>query len=247
MPVFAQDQPFVFSVTLPSEPVTKPSVLVAYDVGVGEQPFRAEIENGPEQRIGMQASMKRWTFLARVGVATASGAYETTSSGEVLYSLLSRATSSVGLAVGGGLLHEAGGADVWLARVVADRKTDNWRVGGNVLFQFPHGEPDRDPVDVISTAGWTRRVSRSVGLGVEGIGEDLEGFWDPAEAEGGARLLIGPSLHVAPPAGKWQVTVTGGPMFHPTNSDRSSAAVRDLPPITQRTGYAMRASVACTF
>ena len=37
-----------------------------------------------------------------------------------------------------------------------------------------------------------------ISLGVEAIGEDLEGFWEEEEAEGGARLLMGPSLRISP-------------------------------------------------
>ena len=81
-------------------------------------------------------------------------------------------------------------------------------------------------------------------LGVEAIGEDLEGFWDAEEAEGGARILAGPSLHISPTGRRWQMTATGGPVFHPSNSSRSSGAIRDLPPITTGTSYAVKASLS---
>jgi hypothetical protein len=47
--------------------------------------------------------------------------------------------------------------------------------------------------------GVSKNLWRPVYVGVEMIGEDLEGFWEPNEAEGGARLLIGPSMRVASP------------------------------------------------
>jgi hypothetical protein len=72
------------------------------------------------------------------------------------------------------------------------------------------------------------------------VAEDLEGFWDPEEAEGGARLLLGPSLHFAPKGRIWQLTAAGGPAFHPSDTGRSSAALRDLPPTEKRVGYAAR-------
>ena len=80
-------------------------------------------------------------------------------------------------------------------------------------------------------------------LGVEAIGEDLEGFWEADEAEGGARLLVGPSLHVSPHKQRWQLIATGGPLFHPTDTGRSSSAFRDLPPDTNRTSYAVQGVV----
>jgi len=70
-----------------------------------------------------------------------------------------------------------------------------------------------DAADVVTTAGWSRRVNAHLALGVEGIGQDLEGFWDSAEAEGGARLIVGPSLHVRSRRGAWSASATAGPVL----------------------------------
>jgi hypothetical protein len=240
-----QDRPFVFSVTTAPE-ISKPQVLVDYDVGVGERAFHHDTENGPEQRIGVQASLGRWTLVGRVGLASVDGAYPSSQQGEVLFSMLTQRSSGVALAMGGGMLREAGGVDVALARIIAGREYDQWRLHGNVLFQKPLAA-NRDTIDLVTSVGWARRLNTAVSLGIEGIGEDLEGFWDQAEAEGGARLLVGPSLHVAPSGGAWQLSVAGGPMFHPSNTGRSSGAIRDLPPTTRTHGYALRASVSAHF
>jgi len=113
---------------------------------------------------------------------------------------------------------------------------------GERAFQ---SDTDRDAVDLITTFGWARKLASGIALGVEGLAEDLEGFWDPNEAEGGARLLVGPSLHVAPAGRSWQFNATGGPAFHPSDTGRTSGALRDLPPTAKRTGYAAR--VGLTF
>jgi len=126
---------------------------------------------------------------------------------------------------------------------VAGRTTESSWLHGNLLFEKPMAS-GRDAVDLITSVGWARRVSRGVSLGVETIGEDLEGFWDADEAEGGARLLAGPSLHIAPAEHRWQLTATGGPMFHPSATGRASGAFRDLPPDTGGTGYAFKASLS---
>ena len=242
----AQDRPFVFSLTTATD-TSKPGVRVDYDVGFGEQTFQSSTANGPEQRVGVQASIGRWTLVGRLGLTSAQETYQTSQQGEALFSLLMPSSSPVAIAVGGGLLHEAGGVDVLLTRVVAGRTFDQSRVHGNVLFQFPRSAPERDAIDMISTVGWSRQLNAAVSLGAEAIGEDLEGFWESQEAEGGARLLVGPSLHIAQPGKKWQLSVAGGPMFHPSVSPRSSDALRDLPPTTQKTGYAIRTSFACSF
>jgi hypothetical protein len=118
-----------------------------------------------------------------------------------------------------------------------------WNLQGNLLLQKPMSS-GRDAVDLITSAGWSRTLTRSVSLGLEAIGEDLEGFWEPNEAEGGARLLVGPSVRVAPGAHRWQLIATGGPMFHPADTGRASGALRELPPDRARTGYAFKVSLS---
>ena len=238
--VAAQERPFLFSVTTPSQ--EKPAARFDYDVGVGEHAFQSDTANQPEQRLGVQASYGRLTFLGRLGVATDGSSYQSSQSGEVLYSLL-RPGGPLSVASGGGVLHEPDGVNVLLARVVAGRITDAWRLDGNLLFQKALA-PGRDAVDLITSVGWARKLPRGVSLGVEAIGEDLEGFWSADEAEGGARLLAGPSLVVSPSGQRWQLMATGGPLFHPADTGRLSGAFRDLPPDTNRASYAFKASLS---
>ena len=115
-----------------------------------------------------------------------------------------------------------------------------------MLFEKPFSA-ERDAVDLITTFGVARRVSSALHVGVEAIAEDLEGFWENAEAEGGARLLVGPSIRVAPHGRPWQLSVAGGPMVHATRSTRVGDAVRSLPASTGRNGYAARASLSYLF
>jgi len=242
----AQDRPFVFSLATSTD-TSKPQVVVDYELGVGEQTFHESNEDGPEQRIGLQASAGRWTLIGRFGVSPVGSSYRTSQEGEAWFSLLQPHTSAgTSLAVGGGMLHEASGVDVVQGRIVAGQDWTHWRLHGNVLFQHPLAS-GRDPVDLITSVGWARRVTPTVSLGIEALGEDLEGFWEPEEAEGGARMLVGPSLHVAPPGHKWHLSLAGGPTFHPTNSGRTSDALRDLPPITRTQGYAFRMSFGTSF
>lgn len=239
-PAAAQERPFAFSVAVATE--SKPAARFDYDVGIGERTFQSDTSNQPEQRVGIHASYRRLTFLGRVGLAEVGSSYQSSQSGEAFYSLLG-SQNAVTLAAGGGVLHEAGGVNVVLGRVIAGHSARNWQLQGNVLFQKPLSS-ERDTVDLITTVGWARRLSRSVSLGVEGIGEDLEGFWESDEAEGGARLLVGPSLHVSPVRQRWQLIATGGPMFHPSDTQRASGALRDLPPDTRRSSYAFKASLS---
>ena len=242
--VMAQDRPFLFTVTTMTADPTKAWVRVDYDVGAGERAFQSDTGNQPEQRVGLHATRGRFTLLGRAGLVSAGSSYQSSQAGEVLVSVFEPGAASFNLAAGGGVQHEAGGVDVLLGHIVAGRESDTWRLHGNLLFQKPLAS-DRDAVDLITTFGWARKLTPAVALGVEGLAEDLEGFWDPNEAEGGARLLVGPSLHIAPTGRSWQFNATGGPAFHPSDTGRTSGALRDLPPTAKRTGYAAR--VGLTF
>jgi hypothetical protein len=164
----------------------------------------------------------------------------------VLYSLLRSPARQGSVAVGVGMRHEVGGVNVLLGRIAAGRRfTDAWRLDGNAVFEKPFSA-ERDAVDLITTLGVARRVTSTVHVGIEMIGEDLEGFWEADEAEGGARLLVGPSIRIAPAAEHWQASVAGGPVVHATRSVVRSDATRSLP-VANRDGYAVRAAVTYTF
>ncbi len=247
VPAFAsaQDRPFVFSVTTTRD-ATVPQFRVDYELGVGEQVFHQQTSNGPEQRFGIQTSVGRITFVGHVGVATGTDTFQMSQQAETLVSLVSPGASRLALAGGGGILHEAGGTNVLLARVVAGYHGGLNQLNGNVVFQKPLASR-RDAVDVITSLGWAARLTPVWSIGIEAVGEDLEGFWDAQEAEGGARLLVGPSVHLTPRGRSWQLSVAGGPVFHPTVSGLASDAVRDLPAITAARDFAIRTTFAYKF
>jgi hypothetical protein len=242
----AQGQPFVFSVTTPE--TGRAATAMTYDTAFGERPFDTSSDAGRlEQRVGLQASFGgRFTLLANLGVSPDEHDPRVSQRAELLVNLLGAPYHGLSLAAGGGMRHESTGIDVLVGRAVVGRPFGVSRLQANVVFEKPMAS-DRDPVDLVTTVGWTRPVTSAVWLGVEGIGEDLEGFWDPNEAEGGARVLIGPSVRVAPPAARWSVALAGGPVFRASTSARASAADRELPPQTAHTGFAVRTSVSYKF
>lgn len=240
----AQERPFLFSVATTTDR-ERPGLHVEYDVGAGERAFQSRRTNQPEQRIALQASWRRLTMIGRVGMVDAGSAYQSSQSGEVLVSLLNQ-TARTSIALGGGVLHEGGGTNVLQARLVGGQERERWRLLGNLLLQKPlSGE--RDAVDLITSLGWARKFASGLALGVEAVGEDLEGFWDPLEAEGGARILVGPSIHYTPVGRKWRLTAAGGPSFHPSDTGRTSDALRNLPPGTRKVGYAVKAGLTYRF
>ncbi len=235
----AQDRPFLFSVSTPER--DDPRAAVHYEASFGERPFDLVDGDRPEQRFGVQAAFGNgFIVLGRIGVAVDGRDTRSSQQGEVLYSPWRR----LGVAAGLGMRHESSGVNVLLGRVIAGRRFDAWRLDGNLLFEKPFST-GRDAVDLITTFGVARSLTPRLHAGIEVIGEDLEGFWEAEEAEGGARILIGPSLRLAPPSQHWQVSVTGGPIIHATSNDLTSGASRSLP--GSRNGFAVRAAVSYGF
>jgi hypothetical protein len=153
-PAAAQERPFLLSLGTTRD--TKPAVRVDYDAGIGERAFQSDVATRPEQRVGVQASRGRLTFVARVGLATTGSSYQSSQSGEVLYSF-SAPARGLALAAGGGVLHEAGGVNVLLARLVAGHSAELWNLQGNLLLQKPISS-ERDAIDLITSVGWSRKL-----------------------------------------------------------------------------------------
>lgn len=102
----------------------------------------------------------------------------------MLKEVFSQKSKPLNLAADLGLLHEHTGVEVIVGRILAGRDFAKWKMHGNLIPEKPLSSL-RDKVDVITTVGISRRVASSVRLGLEAIGEDLEGFWEDEEAEAG--------------------------------------------------------------
>jgi len=127
-----------------------------------------------------------------------------------------------------------------LSRVTVSYDDMNWKAGGNLLLQKSFSA-NRDAVDIVSSIGFQHRFLGSLYGGFEAVGEDLEGFWDPEEAEGGAKLLFGPSLNMTTKDSKMSFSVSGGPVFYATQNQASNPdAIRELP---SQNGLTLRAKV----
>jgi hypothetical protein len=89
----------------------------------------------------------------------------------------------------------------------------------------------------------TSALSQSVWVGVEAVGSDLEGFFDDAEAEGGATVLVGPSIAVAI-SEHCRLVVGGGPVIRASSTSEAGPLHGAASPLgTQRSGYVMRTSL----
>ncbi len=226
----AQERIFLFSVTTHDQPTTS----LRIETSVGERAFDVSSAGRFEQRIGVQGTLgNRLTYIAGVGISPDHAATRTSQRAEMLLRIFDPSRQAFSLSAGGGVRHESTDINVAVGRFALGRGVGASRFQGNLVLEKAFS-PHRDSVDLITSVGWSVPISRSFNLGIEGIGEDLEGFWTPDEAEGGARLLAGPSFNVAPVGARWQFSIGGGPVFHATRStavlavDRGRFALRTM-------------------
>ena len=244
----AQNRPFVFTVTTsPLGPASSPDSrpwTAWSDSGYGEgtgEPFGYD---GVEQRFGVQGRLGAgFTLLGHVGLGIGDVATRSSQQAEVLKDVLG-SSSRVRIAVGVGARREWEGTTAALARVCLGWSGTNTVLFGNALVEKPFAA-GRDAVDLITTLGWLQGVGHGLRFGIEAVVEDLEGFWEAEEAEGGAKLYAGPALHWTAPAGRLWLSASGGPIVYATRSARASPAPRPLG--ATGNGFTVRASVGYTF
>lgn len=151
-------------------------------------------------------------------------------------------TKNNGLRLGGGLGFRRDYSDVksLLGRITFSYNASKWKTTGNLLFEKALAA-NRDELDFITSVGVHYCLAANFYGGIEAIGEDLEGFWDDEEAEGGAKLLVGPSLNLTPQKSKLSFSLAGGPVFYATrNQVYNPDAIRELP---SQAGLMVRARV----
>lgn len=233
----AQDRTFLFTMTTPE--LRDQSVILNYNAGYGHKTFEPFGGNGMEQNLGLQGNINRtFSYIAHVGLAFGDGSTNTSQQGEILAHLLNAENSGIDLSAGAGMRHEYSGDNVLLGRAILGRQFASWLSYGNLILEKPLSS-HRDNVDLITTVGFSYRLSGAVRLGIEAVGQDLEGFWDENEAEGGAVVFVGPTMNITFSRIPCTFTIGGGEIFRATRSTRTSQAFRDLP-YQKGNGYVIR-------
>ncbi len=233
--------PFLFSeTTLTPEDL---SWSLDYSTSYGERvagPFGYE---GIGQQLGIKGYLgKRMTLFASAALGIPQNDnVSSAQQAEVIRDFIGGKTKQ-GLRLGAGL---GAGRDYnnvtsLLSRVTVSYDAPRWRAGGNILFEKAFAQ-NRDNIDVITSLGVHYRLLGNLYGGVETVGEDLEGFWDKEEAEGGAKLLVGPSLNMTTNNSRISFSVSGGPVFYATRNQISNPeAMRELP---SQSGLTLRTKV----
>lgn len=236
----AQDRPFLFTFTPAS--AERAGLFLQYAGAYGKQTFEPLSGDAMEQSIGVQANLSaEWTILGHLGIALHDATSRSSQHVELLGRVLHAEDHLVDLRAGVGVRHEYSGTNVLLVRGSVGRRFTSFMTYGNILLERPFAG-DRDGVDIMMTLGISYDLSRMARVGIEAVGQDLEGFWDDEEAEGGARLFIGPTTSLAIEGSPWNITVGGGVILRGSTSNRSSSALRDLPG-TAGNGFLVRTMI----
>lgn len=217
-----QIKPFLYTISPSTSNDQK--LNLHFDAGLGDGSLGFSDAPSADSRIGVEWNLNsRWSFLGHTSFGKDDSHTVLTGQIEGLYALRNNPEGKLQAAAGGGVRWERDGGNVLLLKFLGGWQTQQWRFDTNMTLEKA-SSPDRDPIDLIWSMGWSHRVSSMMYLGVEAVGQDLEGFWEQNEAEGGARILVGPSIHFF--AEPWKAGVAGGYIFRPTFNDSSSVADR---------------------
>ncbi len=237
--VSAQSLPFLF-VDGPSF-TTRPRTQLQYDASYGDRSLQSVDGTGVMHRLvaGIRVSPSL-VALARVETTPLEDGQGLSEQVELNWQPSAATQRATPFAVAVGARREWQGTAVLLANAGIAHDFGKSLVGAQLRAERPLSS-GRDAIDLITSAGWSMRVSSIGRLGVEAIGQDLEGFWSTEEAEGGATLYAGPSLALAPQGAHWAFVLGGGPVLRATHSTRNSGAPRDVV-IDRSRGYLLQTS-----
>jgi len=221
----AQYKPFLFTMT----PTGVGNSFAHYDAAYGQHTFEPFGADNVEQNLGLQAGLgENFSLAGYFGLALGNGSSSTTEQGEFIANLLKAGNMPVDFSAGLGFRHEYSGTDVLLGGFILGRQFNSSALYGNLLLEKAFAA-NRDDIDLTTTIGFSQRLSSSINVGIEAVGQDLEGFWTPDESEGGAVIFVGPSSSIYFPGTNLNLVIGGGPIIRATYSSRTSSALRDLP------------------
>jgi hypothetical protein len=235
-------QPFLFSVNTLTD--ANPRWNLNYSGSYGERVAGPFGYNGVDQQFAVKGYLgNRFTLYANAAFGLArNGGVNSAQQAEVIRNFIGgRQWFGPGIGIGLGVSRDMSNVKSMFSRVTAYFNTSNWRLGGNMRIEKAF-DSSRDNIDLITSIGVHRHITGSLYGGLEAVGQDLEGFWEADEAEGGARLLVGPSLNMVPVNSRFAFSVCGGPVFYATRSSvLPSQAIRDLN--YGQNGFTLRAMV----
>ncbi len=233
-------EPFLFSKTTLTPEDLK--WTMDYSTSYGERvsgPFGNE---GVGQQVGVKGYLgKQFTLYAHAAFGFTSQDNVTSAQQvEIIHDIIGgKKNQGLRLGIGLGANKDFSNIGSILSRVTISYDAQRWKAGGNVLFEKAFGA-NRDKIDIISSFGFHHIIIGKLYGGFETVGQDLEGLWSD-EAEGGAKILVGPSLNMTTNNSRISFSLSGGPVFYASrNQVTNPDAIRELP---SQSGLTLRAKV----
>jgi hypothetical protein len=239
-----QVQPFLFTLnTLTGE---KAYWNLHYSGTYGERTTGQFGYDGLGQQFGVKGYLgHRFTLYGTAAIGFAHvGGVTSAQQAEVIRDLIGgKSAEGFRMGAGLGLSRDWSNVKSAISRITLSFDRTKWLATGNLRFEKAF-ESSRDKLDFISSLGFQHRISNGLFLGFEAVGQDLEGFWEKDEAEGGAKLMLGPSVSFAPLNSKLSFALSGGPVFYATRSNAiPSEAIREIGSFASGNGYSLRALI----
>lgn len=239
-----QVQPFLF--TLNTLTGDKSYWNIHYSGTYGERTTGQFGYDGLGQQFGVKGYLgNRFTLYGTAAIGFAHGGGITSAQqAEVIRDLIGgRSAEGFRMGAGLGLSRDWSNVKSAISRITLSFDRTKWLATGNLRFEKAF-ESSRDKLDFISSLGFQHRISNGFFLGFEAVGQDLEGFWEKDEAEGGAKLMLGPSVSFSPSNSKLSFALSGGPVFYATRSNAvPSEAIREIGALASGNGYSLRALI----
>jgi hypothetical protein len=203
--------------------------------------------DGAAQQIAIKGYLgNRFTFYANANLGFArNGGLNSAQQAEIIHDFVGgRQAYGARFGLGLGANRDFSSVGAVFSRFTASYEAPRWRLGGNLRVEKAFSG-SRDGIDLVTSFGFQHRLAGPVFAGFEAMGQDLEGFWEADEAEGGAKLLIGPSINIAPANSRFSFSASGGAVFYATHSMvPGSGAIRDVGNTATQNGYTIRAMVS---
>jgi hypothetical protein len=224
----AQTPPLVFTTAMPE--ASSSNLNVQSSAVIEERALALWSGETSDLGVGVALSSGRWSVRSVTSITTLpidGRSRPTFQQVDVVRHVFSKGSAS--LAGGGGLRQQVDGTRVLIGRALVGVETGGGRLQGSFVLERTIASPVKhDAADLVTSIGWSRAIGGVVSLGAEAVGQDLEGLWDRGENEGGAKLLLGPSIHAKSPTGRWSASVTAGPVVQ-TVSTASGPALQASP------------------
>ena len=172
---------------------SKGAISTEYELGYGTRDTRFVGEKGTDQRLRLRYQLTDYLNLeATGGLLLQTGHARSMASVEANIELLDDLEQGIGLDIGAAYLFDYRADHVLRFRTSLSKTFGIVQLVAAGILDLPL-TGDRDELDLMVSLAGAISITPWFSQGLELAAEDLEGLWEPDEAEGGARFMAGPT------------------------------------------------------